>query len=683
MDRSIFLFLACIMSHVAQPQYNPNFHAASGSPERKALDPAEDDGDSIMINSTKSDFLEQSNDFIRHLPNASWIAIDEEMTGISLPHGESKRLSKDDSPSDRYPTLKLAPERYAIIQFGVCLFEQKSSPVSETSDNSSFHVRRYKFTLFPPDDARITREITLNPTSIHFLLQNNMDLNLWAQEGIPFCTGDKAEQLIGKFIKSHEEVESDPSPTTPTNFRKNKVVLTKDDDKEFHARVMSSLREWLDAPIPGAGTPRGEGVSFLLPRCNSFLRRSIYEAIERDYPYLVLERHNNDQIRVWRLTSEEKERRNKRLLIEGYSKLMREKIGVQRVFLALTKACNGEPIANRAEQAILAANGNDALMEFSPGKVLSKRKIPLVVHNGLMDVLFLMTHFHSPKLPDNWDDCKSLVCSHFPVIYDTKIMATDYCSENNQSSRTRLDDIYLKAVASHPHWKERVFSLKGQAQQDEQSHDAAYDAYMTGVAFCALSYAIQDQCKIPSLESTSKFALWDNSTDNFSFSKSLYGRNKLYFHLSPYTIDLECPGSDPLGRGMSHESTFRVANIDPSVSSRDIVKSLSGLVDSNKQRVNFDVIWIDDTTFLVGAQIVSFRESDERFEEHGGLLLEALKKRFNKTEIVTTLRPIAEKPAKNFWNLWGFLGDDNNDGGDGTTEKTEEETRPLKRRRVS
>ena len=625
--------------------------------------------------------MEQSNDFIRHLPNASWIAIDEEMTGISLPHGESRRLSKDDSPADRYSSLRPVPERYAIIQLGICLFEHRCSRETERYDEASFHVRRYKFTLFPPDDPRITREITLNPSSIHFLLQNNMDLNLWAQEGIPFCTGEKAEQLIEKFIERHEEVESTAGPT-PTKGRR-KVVLTKDDDKEFHARVMSSLREWLDAPIPGAGAPGGEGVSFLLPRCNSFLRRSIYEAIERDYPYLVLERHNNDQIRVWRLTAEEKERRNHRLLVEGYNKLIQEKIGAQRVFLALTKACNGQPILNRAEQALLAANANEALADFTPGRCISNRKIPLVVHNGLMDLLFLMTHFHSPKLPDHWNDCKELIHSHFPVIYDTKIMATDYCSEDNYSSRTRLDDIYHKAVANHPHWKNRNFVLNGESQQDEQSHDAAYDAYMTGVAFCALSYSIQDQCIIPSVESSSKFALWDDSTDEFTFWKSLYGRNKLYFHLSPYTIDFESPESDPLGRGMSHQSTFRVAKIDPSVSSRDIVSCLSGLVDSNNQRVNFDVIWVDDTTFLVGAQIVSLHESDERFKEHGGLLLEALKSRFNRTETVTPLLTVTKKLESSIWNLWGFLGDSsNNQQNDSSEEAKEEERRPQKRRRT-
>jgi poly(A)-specific ribonuclease len=657
------------MAHVEQHQPSPQH---PGSPTRPAAVGA-CDGESIMVNSTKSDFLEQSNDFIRHLPKASWIAIDEEMTGIQLPPGESKRLSKQDSPTDRYPTLKLVPERYSIIQFGICLFEHKSSGgTTNAQDAGVFHVRRYKFTLFPPDDKDISREITLSPSSIHFLLQNNMDLNLWAQEGIPFCTEDASTRLVDKFLKRHEEVENADKKAPPTPRRK--IVLTKDDDKDFHAKVMSSLREWLDAPIPGASAPDGEGVSFLLPRCNSFLRRSIYEAIDRDYPYLILERHNNDQIRVWRCTDEEKARRNQRLLVEGYNKLIQQKIGAQRIFLALKKACNGEPIASRAEHVVLASDANEAVADFTPGKLISGRKIPLVVHNGLMDLLFLMTHFHSPKLPDNWDECKQLVHSCFPVIYDTKIMATDY---STTSGRTRLDDVYEQAIVSHPHWKSRVFSLDGQPQHDKQSHDAAYDAYMTGVAFCALSYAIQDQCKIPPVEVSSDFALWDYSSEDFSFSSSLYGRNKMYFHLSPYTIDFETPDSDPLGRGMSHLSTYIVANIDPSVSSRDIINCLSGLTDSGNQRVNFDVIWVDDTTFLVGAQIVSFRDDDERFEEHGGILLEALKNRFNTTETIELLRPVPKQVPNNIWNLWGFLG-----GNETTAEGTsEEEQRPRKRQR--
>jgi CAF1 family ribonuclease len=76
------------------------------------------------------------------MPSASFIALDEEMTGIMLPNGMGKPISKEETPADRYVNLKLVPERYAIIQLGICLFEQKSVSVSDTVENASFRVVR-------------------------------------------------------------------------------------------------------------------------------------------------------------------------------------------------------------------------------------------------------------------------------------------------------------------------------------------------------------------------------------------------------------------------------------------------------------------------------------------------------------------------------------------------------------
>ena len=83
-----------------------------------------DEGESIAINVTKSNFLKESLDFMEHLPKASWISLDEEMTGIMLPGGTAKRPLKDEAPAARYSSLKIVPERYSIIQLGICLFEQ-------------------------------------------------------------------------------------------------------------------------------------------------------------------------------------------------------------------------------------------------------------------------------------------------------------------------------------------------------------------------------------------------------------------------------------------------------------------------------------------------------------------------------------------------------------------------------
>ena len=52
--------------------------------------------------------LKESNDFIRRLPTAAFVAIDEEMTGIVIP--SSPRPPKDQTPNERYETLKAVPE---------------------------------------------------------------------------------------------------------------------------------------------------------------------------------------------------------------------------------------------------------------------------------------------------------------------------------------------------------------------------------------------------------------------------------------------------------------------------------------------------------------------------------------------------------------------------------------------
>lgn len=58
-----------------------------------------------MAQVTKSNFLAQLGDFLRHLPHASFVAIDEEMTGIKLPGGRETRPSRIELPGERYDRL--------------------------------------------------------------------------------------------------------------------------------------------------------------------------------------------------------------------------------------------------------------------------------------------------------------------------------------------------------------------------------------------------------------------------------------------------------------------------------------------------------------------------------------------------------------------------------------------------
>jgi hypothetical protein len=194
---------------------------------------------------------------------------------------------------------------------------------------------------------------------------------------------------------------------------------------------------------------------------------------------------------------------------------------------------------------------------------------------------------------------------------------------------------------------------------------------MTGVAFCGLSYTIYERIDhISDDVPRSQFELW-NCTDEVESPAEFYGRNKLYFHISPYTIDLATPDLDPMQRGMSRSSTFRVTGIDPTVSTRDIVRCLKGLVDTEGGRVNFEIIWVDNTTFLVGVMIEDYARYSN-FQEHSAILFNALRGRFQRETIGSLAPENTVNSASGFWNLWGLLG----------RTTADEDVRPDKKRRL-
>jgi len=651
-----------------------------------------------MVNVTKSNFLEQSNDLLEHLPTAAFVAIDEEMTGISLPG--TKRPTKDDTPSQRYKTLKAVPERYGIIQFGVALFHEHPDHLKEESGGSEFLVRRYNFYLFPPSSNDVTREVTLNPSSVAFLNEHNMNFDLWTKQGIAFVTSDVANEMMeshrDKLIKKQKQEEG----VKEYNPRKRKVELSRAEDINFHARAMASLREWIDAasvpsaanadnpivgggndgapvnddaPVVAAGNAGNNDGSFLLPPCNSFLRRALYETVETEYPSLILEPGGAaapNQIRVWRLNPEEKVRREERLKRENWEELVVNRIGFWRVFRALSNACRG---ITEVDSIALAQNVNSIDASKQAQTSPAKRCVPIVVHNGLMDLLFLMTHFHAHELPNGYEETKAMIHDYFPNVYDTKVLSSEHSDSSIRNDSTVLGNLYNKVVVADEELDlSKLLTIADQSEQDgkvvaiaDQLHEAAYDAYMTGAVYLALCKRILNRYgTLPTSWNGPQVGSLAHLSAPLDDEKArqLFGRNKLFLMLTLYTIDLESPLSDPLSRGMSASSTYRVAGIDPSVTTRDIVRCLSNL--DNETRVNFDIVWVDDTTFMVatrhtpgdGEQPRSEGQlcigDDTKNEEdalinsglkrHGGFIEDALRKRFQK-ESITTLEAHLKK----------------------------------------
>eukprot|EP00474_Spongospora_subterranea_P007367 CRZ07825.1 hypothetical protein [Spongospora subterranea] len=125
--------------------------------------------------------------------------------------------------------------------------------------------------------------------------------------------------------------------------------------------------------------------------------------------------------------------------------------------------------------------------------MLSESKVPLVMHNGLLDAMFLVRTFMEPladSLPEFKSQCRRLL----PNIYDSKLI----CSKS-EYLRSKFASFWLEKVYEQANTDELFKDKPGikiHESFDEkvsQHHDAAFDAYMTGVVFARLGSYIQAQ----------------------------------------------------------------------------------------------------------------------------------------------------------------------------------------------
>lgn len=599
------------------------------------------------------------------MPTASFVAIDEEMTGISV--GQNGPPRKDLLPTERYSELKQAPEKFNIIQLGVSVFTRNEvvqkpeqtarvgrgyAGVVNVPDSKLYSSRRFNIYLFPAPANRheVERDIVMSPSTVSFLHKHNMSFDMWTKEGVPFVNSVKAKDLLKRFEERHQQGYSNSKSSG------KRIELRSSQDVTFHARAMASVREWLDnvqeqpdrSSGPTAEDEDGalpeEGISFLLPPCNSFLRRVLYESIQDEYPSLVVETTPENCLRVIRLSPDEKAKRETRMKKDAWESLIRDKLGAFRVFDALRRACNGEPID---PTSVMFASSFDQVdwNKQGPEVAVPHRKVPIVAHHAFMDLCFLMTHFHAPRLPTTLQNCKALIRRHFPIIYDTKVLATEslFVSESRDSRRTSVAELFESLVLQPIDSEEPLVNNIHVHTMDkgDQQHEAAYDAFMTGAIFASMLEKIQRQA-LPN-------AVGVMSMD-WSPQARLFLHRNLIYQMSVFTIDLEQMDSykEPMCIGLTTSRTFMLSGAGCPGKTRDITQALLDLSDPEGRAVNYEIMWVSDNEVLVGYNAHSLMSAgvmdDAIPDEHSRILRKALTRSFPRAT-TTDFRDLIGKRA--------------------------------------
>ncbi|XP_067005906.1 poly(A)-specific ribonuclease PARN [Anabrus simplex] len=383
---------------------------------------------------TRSNFLEVLPELEDIIKSAEFLTIDGEFTGLNI----GSEVNAYDTPAQYYSKIRAGCMDFLLVQLGLCAF-------SYDKENDKFTHRAYNFYVFPRPFSRSAPDhrFLCQSSSIAFLISQGFDFNKTFKEGIPYLRDAEEKKLrenLEEKIKARANSfsKSDESPTVsiPEEF----VPVIED--------ACTRITEFL---------AKGEPEEITFDRCNAFVRKLIYQTVgERFDPNSVhletrTEENQNRVLVVTRNLGEEARKKREEEKDEQDKKDLEAAVGITHVIRLISQS----------------------------GKLI-------VGHNMLLDLCHIVHQFCTP-LPESYIEFKDLVSFLFPRIIDTKFMS---CSEpfRDHINSTVLGHL-LKTLSEEPFEKisaDPVEKGQGYNNVEEKSHEAGYDAYITGLCFLSM-----------------------------------------------------------------------------------------------------------------------------------------------------------------------------------------------------
>ena len=489
---------------------------------------------------TRDNFEQIYPSFVENLAKCDFVSFDLEMSGINNASREQQNAKSDD-PDTRYLKMVGPATRYAIIQYGICLW------TSSSGKGDDYRANPYCFFLFPNRGA----DLVMQADSIAFLRGNNMDFGTWITKGVPYVDRRQAGWLKERHTVK-ELATTAPDPSAPNHD----IVLTKPMDIEFMNRQKAKLAEFL---ADAAAT------SVQLETCNNYLKKCTYQYLERNHPELTLDSVKQgfqSAIVCRKLTDEERKRVHDEKVTEQLNRLNAE-LGFTRVYNALCES-----------------------------------KKPIVGHNCFFDCLFTLAKMDG-TLPGTLHELTLAVAetgrTPFYQLIDTKYLVhSDLLTDRKlpPNGDTQLGVLYA-AIAEQGLVKVKIeqgIEVNGTGDntlQNEtashldntQLHDAGYDAYVTGHVF---AHMLGD-----------KVFQADNASSTMAALTSMVDKaaGRLFMMQSLYHMDLRVNAADTnSAHGWIKEpgSLYFLSFESTSVGEADIYNVLTA---TGVQRSRLELLW--------------------------------------------------------------------------------------------
>ena len=340
-----------------------------------------------------------------------------------------------DVPSERYEKLRNGTQQFVIMQFGICLFQKISA--------TKYTAHPYNFFVFPasPTPKKIDLRFLCQASSMTFLAENNFDFNKWVKQGVFFLSKLESE----KYEEFKRQAEA---------RRSTRIEVTAPGDVAFVSNAREKISEFLSD---------SKAMSVDIECANPYKRKLVYQVIEGDF---------KDQHLIAQKVEKEKIMTIKRHNDTTFKEIEKREQDKKR-----------EDVKCKGLLYIIEA-------------IIDSRK-PMVGHNCLLDILHIYKQFLYP-LPDSLDKFKKSLCSVFPKLLDTKLIASVEPLKSYIPA-TQLGDMF-SLVSNTPKLRglpKIIVNMAEKYREKAAAHTAWYDAYMTGYCFATFNAFLELRLEKP------------------------------------------------------------------------------------------------------------------------------------------------------------------------------------------
>ena len=400
--------------------------------------------------------------FQKAVHDCDFVTVDLEFSGLSLKAKD--RRHGFDSTEEIYAKMKDLCSTFFAFQIGLCTFQWDS-------ENQKYLACPFNFYVFPSSKFKDST-LSFQASTLNFLTEHNMEWHKVFTTGLHYWQRNRREEL--------ETLAKEYLTKSKENHRSYWYRLGSKSEED-RQEILQHVTEFLDKPY------KEKEVLKLKPNRN----KVCWSATCKSVTSLCHGRENvrakvsgKDKVltitKYLPLEKDDSQSNSSSILLEEQPSQVSDTTEDLTSKMEELKIDPDEQLNTDLAKLIREEYGFTVIMD-----ILVEAKKPLIGHNMIFDIMFLYHQFID-EFPESYDEFTRSWASNFPLTYDTKLLSS-YCSAIKKTWLKEAFDQCLEQPTLRENLKFEYHPDFKMYDEEVQEHEAAYDAFMTGVVFATIA----------------------------------------------------------------------------------------------------------------------------------------------------------------------------------------------------